>query len=63
MLKHLGHRLTLLLPCLLAMIVCMLEAACAPLTLGVRCSNPDQAQSDSVLQNGTHKRRIFHGQQ
>ena len=35
-LKHLGHRLALLLPCLLALIVNMLEAACLPLTSPVR---------------------------
>ena len=37
MLKHLGHRLALLLPCLLALIVSLLEAACAPLQAQVSC--------------------------
>ena len=35
MLKHLGHRLALLLPCLLALVACLLEAACAPLQVQV----------------------------
>ncbi len=43
MLKHLGHRLALLLPCLLALIACLLEAACAPLQAQVSCNTRTMA--------------------
>ena len=57
MLKHLGHRLTLLLPCLLAMVVSMLEAACASLTSRVRCWKTGRAHLESVLHK--HKYEII----
>ena len=38
--KHLGHRLAPLLPVILALVLTVLEAACAPIAAQVRSAPP-----------------------